>query len=166
MYGSTRFFPLFLLAALLSVATSGCDLFGGDDDDEGGGSSGISGSWAGDLETIDGVFTFTFDITDNGGTLSGDATVSDGGETEAISVRGTYSEPSVRLTFSDGNIELDFTGALLAGENFIVGTFEGVDTVFERQDGDGGGALPGGIGGIGGKRAPSGTLLESLKSTL
>ena len=151
MYGTSRFFPLLLLMALLSVATSGCDLFGGGDDDED--TSGVEGDWSGTFATTEESFTFTFNLNDDNGQLTGDGTITSGALSAPITVTGNYSEPSVRLRFSDGIDQLDFNGALLAGENTMVGTLGNVDITFNRQNG----------GGNAKRTPPSGTLtLDSL----
>ncbi|MGI9174025.1 MAG: hypothetical protein ACR2GR_01730 [Rhodothermales bacterium] len=163
MYRISRFLPLLFLMTLLSIATSGCDLFGGGDDDED--TSGVEGGWSGTLATTEDSFTFAFNLADDNGQLSGDGTITSGGLSDGITVTGTYSEPSVHLRFSDGLDQLDFNGALLAGENTMVGTLGNVDIVFNRQNGGSNAKRtpPNDISGI---STPSRTLLDSLKDTL
>ena len=162
MYCTSRLLPRLFLAALLLAATSGCDLFGGDDDDEG--ASGVEGNWSGTLATTEESFTFTFNLVDDNGQLSGDGTIGSGGLSDAITVTGTYSEPAVRLRFSDGLDQLDFNGALLAGGNTIVGTIGNADIVFNRQNG-GSSSKRTPSNDIGRTQTPSGTVFNSLKDT-
>ncbi len=92
-----RSLRVFASSAVLVVSLAGCGGDGGTDPD----TSDVAGSWSGTLEGDDGsTGTLTLTLSETGGNVTGNGTLTAGSESLPLTVSGSYSAPDLTLTLN------------------------------------------------------------------